>query len=360
MAYQNGTYSSMHNLLDTVKGFLLNNGWTINLWANDVSEIWSRAEFDYSGGKRLHVQKTAVDGTVMYFNFRSVTRGVVFKNYGSQTSLVNGRLYNEQRGIGINGSTGYDGGQTWSEQPGFPKTTGGLSVGGLITEIPASGSNNYWIFQNGDIVTLIVEIDTGVYGWISFGCLQKSGNWTGGQFYTASVSNYNTSYVYWSLSFGTRQVGRSIYFAKVYSTDGSGAVYLTLDTVAAWRFAHSPGNDNHVYKDKINFGAQGPYAGLTDYQSLHFSAFANTRTPNAFNGLTVMIPLYVFVKNANNRWSFLGTPESLRAVSLSNYSPADEITYEGDIWKLFPAHRKEESGTTNLNGNVGFALKKIT
>jgi hypothetical protein len=89
------------------------------------------------------------------------------------------------------------------------------------------------------------------------------------------------------------------------------------------------------------------------------SIFAYTRCPNAFNGLAVMIPLYIFCQNANDRWSFLGIPEGVRAINLSNYSPTDEEAYEADIWKMFPAHRKEESGVTNLNGNVGFAFKKV-
>jgi hypothetical protein len=359
MAYLNGTFTDMHDLLDKLRAFLLTNGWTINSFADDTSYYYTRAEYDYSGGKRLHVQKTATDGTVMYFNMRSVTKGILCQDYNTSGATYNGRFYNEQRGIGINGSTGYSGVSSWDKQPGAPLNGSNQSVCGIATEIPNGGTNNYYFFQNGDTVTVFVEVDTEVYANFSFGCLQKSGTWTGGQFYTAQNSCYGTSYQYWRQpDTDERQSNRAMLWAYTPSSWGAMAVYLDIDGVAEWRKVGYSGSENNTYANRINPGGQAPYASPWGSWGEHFSDFAYTRTPNDFNGLAVLVPLYVFVLNSNSRWSFLGTPQDIRACNLQNYSPAQEFTIESDDWKVFPSHRKEESGITNLWGSVGFALKK--
>jgi len=362
MAYQASTFTGMHDLLDKIKTFLSNNGWTVNLWTDDTSGFYSPSGVDYTGGKRLHVQKTAGDGTVMYFNFRSVTRGFVFEDYYPYEIKLNDRYYSEIRGIAINGSTGFNAGNSWSYQPGAPVGTSNKSCGGCITELPTSGVNNYFIFQNGDTVTVTVEINVEVYMILSFGCLQKSGIWTGGQFYSASCCSYYPSIYYWyyhPISTTERDPMRTQFFAYNFNQYGSSAVYINLDSIAAWRFAGYPGSFSAAtYAKKVNLGSHPPYSSLTGMNANHPSNFAITRCPNDFNGLSVMIPLYVFCLKANSRWTFLGTPQDVRAISMSLYSPAQEFTIEADTWKVFPAHRKEESGTTNLNGNVGFAFKK--
>jgi len=358
MAYQASTFTGMHDLLDKIRIFLLSNGWAVNLWNDDTSGFLSPTGVDYTNGKRLHIQKTANDGTVMYFNFRSVTRGYIFENVDTNLNIINGRYYGELRGIAINGSTGFNAGSSWSYQPGAPVGASNKSCGGCITELPISGTNNYFIFQNGDVVTVIVEIDTEIYMMLSFGCLQKSGTWTGGQFYSASCCSYQPSYLYWSISGTIRHEFKTQCFAYNLYNYGSSAVYLNLDGIASWRFSGYAGSLTSGYAQKINFGGQAPYSPLTGKCGNHLSNFAYTRCPNDFNGLSVMIPLYVFCEKANSRWTFLGTLQDIRAISMSNYTSAQEFTIEADTWKVFPAHRKEESGITNLNGNVGFAFKK--
>lgn len=358
MAYQASTFTGIHDLLDKIKIFLSSNGWTVNLWDDDITGYYSPSGVDYTNGKRLHIQKTADDGTVMYFNFRSVTRGFVFEDYYQNTPQINGRYYSEIRGIAINGSTGFNAGNSWGYQPGAPVGSSSKSCGGCITELPTSGTNNYFIFQNGDTVTVIVEIDTEVYMMLSFGCLQKSGTWTGGQFYTTSCCSYHPSYFYWYISGTTRHEFKIQHLAYNLYNYGSSAVYLNLDSVAAWRFSGYPGSYISGYAQKINLGGQAPYVSLTGRCGNHLSCFALTRCPNDFNGLSVMIPLYVFCLKANSRWTFLGTLQDVRAISMSNYTSAQEFTIEADTWKVFPAHRKEEPGITNLNGNVGLAFKK--
>ena len=147
--------------------FLLADGWTVNDHSADGT------------GYRLHVQK-AVDpsGTIMYFNFRSA-----ISEYGS---TITGDNYNHidlgrTTGIMMNGSTGYDVGESWHEQPGFPVSQdygSGLSFGMCMSPMSTTAIPAYYFFTSDDSVHIVVETETGKYQFMSFGQLEKQGTYT--------------------------------------------------------------------------------------------------------------------------------------------------------------------------------------
>lgn len=350
MAYQTGTATGPDDLLDKLRVWLNSNGWTVNGWATDNStyETWTGL---VGTGKRLHVQKTAGDSTVMYFNLRSVNRGVVFEDYHNTQTKVGGKYYAELTGLALNGSTGYSGSNTWDKQPGYMQSTGG-SWGVAITELSLTSIPAYYFFQDGDTVVVCVEYQSGKFQWLAFGLLEKQGAITGGQFVAGSLNGYNPSY---QLLYGG--INMTAFFCRVYSNHGIGAVYFDADSSTAWRSAGNMGSksgDNHA--KEIEFPGVFPNYGSPSHTLWNtINSFFITRSPNHYNALAPMVPICVLGKRANENYSLLGWPKSIRMVNCYYYDPAEEYTLGSDVWMVFPAHSKDDA-----DGRMGFAVKKVT
>jgi len=351
MAYETGTSTGPDDLLDKLRVWLLANGWSVNLWDDDDSmyTAWSGL---VGTGKRLHVQKTAGDGTVMYFNLRSVNRGVIFEDYYNDSSIESyGKYRAEVTGLGLNGSTGYDGGNAWDKQPGGTLNDANKSWGVCMTGLSLTAIPAYHFWQDGDTVVICVEYTSGKFQWLSFGCLEKQGVYTGGQFFTGSLSTYVPS----QLLFDTGTDYPFISFLSCRESRANGAVYLNCDGTAGWRVsgkeAHwSSGLYNYVRFPSFNPSTNSPtYA---NWQSL--LSFWTTRSPNTFNNIPTFSPLYITCLRADGRYSLLGWPAGIRFVVPRDFDPSAEIVYGSDHWQVFPAHSKADAQGLK----VGFALLK--
>ena len=378
MIYQTGVYTSMHDLLGIIKSFLETNSWVINKWESDEQGYYD-VGMDYTGAKRLHVKKQAADGTWMYFNLKSVKRGLIFGDYYGTGPSVNGRLFSEIRGIGINGSTGYDAGEKWDEQPGYPVSKGTTkSIGACITELPIDSGYSYHIFYQTDFFTIAVQIGDNRFMFLSFGLLTKSGVYTGGQFYSGSLETYFASYNYW-YAFDTgsrRREWRSAFLGNAASAYAAGigihnstlAVYLEVDSVNAWRHNAKEGSGDSVLIPNLQTGVQVPYSraddvGVYPRYAINFNMITYDRSPNHFNGVSILSPAYIFVRRATERYSLLGRPEGIRVINRSPYNAGDEFSLGDDTWKVFPAFDiADERGTAiiNFSSHIGFALLKAT
>lgn len=372
MIYQSGTYSSMHDLLGTIKTFLQTNGWAINKWELDEQGYQSYTGLDYTGAMRLHVQKTASDSTVMYFNFKSVKRGIIFGDHYATTSQINGRYYSEIRGIGINGSTGYNAGESWDEQPGYPVSKGtSKSIGACITELPGSGGTySYYIFQSTDSCIIVVQIGDNRFVYLAFGLLEKSGTYIGGQFYSGSLESYQPSYRYWYESTNRRDPWRAAFLGNI--VDGycykasTFAVYLNVDGSAAWRHNAKEGSDDSTTIANLQTGVQVPYSrtddsGVYKTYAVNLNEFIYDRSPSHFNNVSILAPVYIFVRRATERYTYIGRPEGVRILNRSPYTSGAEFSIVSDTWKVFPAFdiEDESSGIINFSPHVGFAFLKV-
>lgn len=64
---------------------------------------------------------------------------------------------------------------------------------------------------------------------------------------------------------------------------------------------------------------------------------ALARSPNTFNGLSVLIPIYTWVERAaGNVYAYIGDTPDSRVLNMNNLNPKDEITIGADTWKVFP------------------------
>jgi len=379
MDYQSGVYTSAHNLLGIIKSSLEADGWTINSWTSDESGYESWSGLDYAGAMRLHVKKQAGDGTWMHFNLKSVSRGVIFGDYYDNETMQNDRYYSEIRGIGINGSTGYDGGEKWDEQPGYPVSKGtSKSTGACVTELPVDSGLSYHIFHYTDLCVVVVEIAANRYMYLAFGLLTKSGAYTGGQFYSGSLEVYRASYNYWyAWSSGVRReewrsafLGNAVAsFAAGYAVNRSTlAVYLEVDGSNAWRHNAKEGNDDTSTIANLQTGVQVPYSRTDDEDkypryAINFNELIYDRSPNHFNGASILAPVYIFVRRATKRYTYLGLPEGIRVINRSPYNSEDEFSIGDDTWKVFPAFDiADERGDDiiNFSPHIGFAFLKAT
>ena len=350
--HTSGTAIGVDGLMDAIRTALLADSWTVNLWQadNTTYEVWANL---VGTGKRLHVQKTAADGTVMYFNLRSITRGIPFEYHQESSSnplTYEGTAYYqaEMTGIAINGSTGFDGDLAWDYQPGAPTVydAGDLkneSIGGAIGDL-LNASIPYWITINDDTVMVTVEYETDKYHHMASGCLEKAqdAGWTGGQFYAAEHSGYQPSleaYTYGTVDSYNGAFGSNYYLNSnfmVFTRSYTAGIYADIDAAAAWRVAyddiilpcHSP---SWKYGTTINIHS-APNSWCSQF--LEYA-------PNTFNSLSPLCPLYMMIKRANGRYSHVGYPSGVRFANILQHDAENEISYGTDIWKLFPADKKD-------------------
>lgn len=361
MSYETGTSTGPNDLLDKLKVFLDTlDGWMINKW--EVDSANPTGYHVHSGmdgtGKRLHIQKTATDGTVMYFNFRSVVRGIVIEEHDNSSTPISGpgTYRAEVTGIVMNGSTGYNAGSDWDQQPGAPKNVADTAnVGVAMGELSVSAIPSYYFFASGDTVIVAAASSTGIYEWLGFGCLEKEGVYTGGQFYSGSQDSYRPQYEIYQLS----PPGDSawapfcmISYADIHHT----AVYLDIDSDAGWRYCGYQGLASGGKGGTLQLSAAPAPADVDpNYLSGYaFNVFAVIRSPNFYNSLAPMAQNHFFVERASGNWSLIGEPKDFRIINISLYSPGDEIVLGSDTWVVLPAHSKADA-----DGRLGFAIKKV-
>lgn len=356
MAYQTGTATGPDDLLDKLRIWLLANGWTVNSWADDNTtyRTWTGL---VGTGKRLHVQKTAADSGVMYFNLRSVNRGVVFENHNEYSVLQSyGKYMAEVTGIALNGSTGYNGGNAWDYQPGAPIGISSKSWGACITELSLTAIPAYFFWQDGDTVVVCVEYQSGKFQWLAFGCLDKSGAgaYTGGQFFIGSLGAYEPSN---QLLYTGTNSNKTLFFCHNESYYGTGAIYLNIDSAAGWRsIGYQGSNSSALYNREAIVPGVRPNDPTPSYYYNTLCSFFWSRAPNHYNALAPFVPLYILGKRANANWSLLGWPKSIRMLNAYYHDPAAEYTLGSDVWMIFPAHAKTDAD----GGRMGFAVKKVT
>jgi len=232
MAYETGVYNDQFDLLEKIATFLDSGGadgsWTVDSFIADTQIYPSGTG---ASQKRLHIHKTAVDSTVMYFNLKSANAGQLWEY-----------VYNigPFSGIGLYGSTGYSGAGNWDKEPGFPQGSDSTKSAGV--DIMVSSNGTYYFFSSDDTVVICVEYTSGKYQWLSFGQIQKFGSFTGGQFFTGSSSSRSHQDVY---SPGGSLYGSSSITARPFYTSISGSstfpctfIYLEADAINSWRASY--------------------------------------------------------------------------------------------------------------------------
>ena len=309
-------------------------GWTVNLSAA------------IGAGHRLHVQKTAADATVMYFNFRSAvaetgTTLIAEDNSGGAAGTVTGLL--------INGSTGYDVGEIWHHQPGKSTNAALESTAMCMTRMSTTAIPAYYFFtpdSDSDTVHIAVEVTAGKFQFMSFGMLVKQGTYTGGQYFSSSFCSYRPDFDWDDYTYAPN------YFSSCVSGNEKGAVYIDVDATASWRM--STGESYPEIRWPCVVGQAG---GVETYSQRGLASYFWSHSPNSYNAMAAMVPIYTLLKRDDDNYSLLGWPDGVRFLNTTNYDPAEEITYGAETWTVF--HADSQSGDPE-NMYTGFAFKKVS
>ena len=332
MGYQTGTATGPVDLLDKLRTFLIAQGWTVNLYTANGT------------GYRLHVQKSADSSTEMYFNFRSAVdeSGVLMTEDNSDSA--SGKV----TGIVINGSTSYDVGEDWDKQPTYPinDQVSNKACGNLMSPMSISAIPAYYFFAVENTINICVEVTSGKFQFMSFGCLEKQGAFTGGQFYTASFAS-RTPTLEWQ--------GDSDYPPMYFTANPigypHGAVYVDADSDASWRMA----DDGSACQ--VMFPCVAGQTGNISFTKTGIASMFWTKSPNFYNSLAATCPIYVLGKRSDANYSLLGWPAGVRFLNCTKYSAGQEVIYGSDTWKIFHADSLQ-GASSNLY--CGFAFKKET
>lgn len=300
MAFENGSATSMADLLSKLRTFI-----STNL-------AWTENNFD---GTNLQVS----NGN-SYFNLRATT------TLSTDTSLTNG-------GPGIGGvpSTGYDAGAAWDEQPGAAVNRQYVALGTFAeNSVP-----EYWFFTDDSSYVHVVAfsgIGT-VYTHLSFGDVTKFGTFTGGT-YMASGSIFDN---------GSAE-------SRIFGNAFGGAFIVRADIDSTTNFWY--GSQNPDNEAGQGAGEGRSVLGIMNDLDTFYAALL-TRG-NAHDGKGVLLPVWVAVERTfSDRYSPLGLFKDVKALNLGKAIPGTSMVLGSDEWVLFPSNSQAHIS------DYGIAYKKI-
>lgn len=320
MSYQTGTAATPDQLLDALRVFAVANGWTQLNWAPSGT------------GQELSLSKGG--------------------HYVHLRSAVNERLrsgYSNVTGIFLTASIGWDNAQPWNNQPGtILNTSSQIEVCGLYE---VSTSNPYHLFSlsGPDMILLVAEVSPGIYHHLAFGELEKHGVYTGGLFVSGAYGSDGYTYTYSGFTdyvFGynvDRHAGLPFNDYKYY---GQNFIRADVDGFDGW-FSVCSNSPKTGKRARALFEA-----GQNSNNSLGRMWYS--RVPNTLNGVSPMLPFYLFVQRPDSYFSPFGYTPHLRYLNITHYSPAESFTLGAEQWMAFPAHSKN-----GKSGVHGYAVRLI-
>lgn len=321
MAYQTGSYTDQNDLLNLFATWAVDNGWTQNLLADDSSKYAG----DTFTGRRLHLQKT-INGTVCYFNLRSCSNQRVF----SYTS------YDYVTGICVNGSTGFDSGDSWDLQTGYTPFYYGqtTSSGGNIDKIPETGGTYTFYASDSSLsMEILSESDTQDHRFLTVGCTDLG------------VPIYSTSGSWNDFSDSARE-SRSEYMGYSGGEPSSGSSAALLSD--GWYVMQS-GKSNASSTRRLQplLDVYGTYA-LTIISGSVVSPYI-AYSPDSFRGNAPLPPFSpCVVQGTAYQLTPVGTLDGIRFINMTNYSNGQEITIGADTYKCFRVFNINPSGVAFL------------
>lgn len=227
----------------------------------------------------------------------------------------------------VTGATGYNSANTPTTQPGgSPQATYTLGIVGPYTA--------YYFFAGSTYIHIVIEVNAGLFLIMMIGQMPAAGGISDAVF----VQGTN-----WSVNSGAPNqpdsaANNAPFFYNSQITKNM--IGATVDSTFRWFQDPSVGASPARYQAPLR--SQGVLATLLQ------------RAANTFNGLTVLLPLPIFVeRGVGNIYSFAGIVPGLRAINVANINPKDEVTLGGNTYKQFPAIAK--TATWNVSGSTVFS-----
>ena len=321
MAYQTGIAATPDQLLDALRVLAVANGWTQLNWAASGT------------GQELSLSK---DGHVVQLR-----------------SAVNERLrsgYSNITGLFLTASMSWDDVQPWNNQPGTIRNTSNQIEACGLYEVSTSNPYHLFALSGPDMIMLVAEVSPGIYHHLAFGELAKHGTYTGGLFVSGSygsdayIYNYTRSSDYVFGYHADRHAGFPFNDYKYY---GQNFIHAAVDGFDGWFSVCSNSPRTGKRARALFEGGQNANNSL--------GRMWYSRVPNTLNGVSPMLPFYLFVERPDGYFSPFGYTPHLRYLNITHYSPAESFTLGTEQWRVFPAHSKN-----GKSGVHGYAVRLTT
>lgn len=316
MAFETNTAASMSSLITALHTFATANGWTQN-------------ELNTGTGRS------------------ALSRNNVFVSFRWDTSAPNH--------LGIYQALGF----TVSNDPGtHPNDSGNGAVSGTDSVLDderhvnalGNGPFTYWFFEQDVYLHVVVEKSADVFRHFGFGTLEKTGDWTGGE------------YAYGHMP---QTAGGAIGTDGTLLLDGLFSD-LTSSNEARAATLHVEGLPNQVASGKwgqvwgADTGSQNDTAGIAKVNIQ--GGFRGGPTASRFgrysagsgSGGIPMYPIETYYQDvANLRAYYLGRMPDVRGANIRFFSPRQVVNIGGSDWYFFPSQQKG-IGTGTVNQGIAY------
>jgi hypothetical protein len=219
-----------------------------------------------------------------------------------------------------------------------------------------------FLLQNPDQFVCVINYAVTRFQWIAFGEIVKYGNWTGGNWFGASLK----AGPYGS---GGYEGDNNISVGPTSAGGGGGPYFMMSGPAMFWNGGQSD-SFSGAYQ---GLRATNMHAEIDGYiwpgsgdNSPVFPSFPNhadplhLRSPNAWNSQVALTPFWLWLRRADSYYSTIGHVEHIRPLRITNYEPGDLITLGPDRWKVFPWFEKDPAnpnGGAFKSGTLGFAVR---
>ena len=312
MAYETGTASSPHDLLDKLRVFIAANGWTIEQW------------LQINGGNPDIGYRLVVSKGGNYWGLRSgVDKDPRFESNSTFSSIS---------AIFV---TGFDGHNSGAELDAQTNYAGNF----VFAKTLAAGVDNYWFFtnENNSAVFVVLEYQTDTYSFLSFGVTENVER----QFFTATSN---------ALDKNDDGDSRPAFWAEA-----SDETNYIKKTNGSWGANLSQSISNSVGGIFIASRGHPNYGQDTDGKGWH------SRSSAGYSGITAFQHIYQFERDAaaGNAYRYCGTVDGAYYVNLKLLQPKQELSIGSDTYIVFPFYQKPSPFSVAEVHSRGVAIKKV-
>jgi len=321
--FEQGVYTSVHDLGNRVRAFAIANGWVQDKYV--------------AGTGTTTPTEVYLHNSTNYVSLNFALEPAAFKWYRNDFSS------REEPILTLYGNTGFNTGSTVDSQPGsYTNDTTKLTTSHWLL----SPCIQYYFFTNatGDYIHVAIETVQNEFEFFAFGALIKQGAYTGGFYVEGKHWAHSSSWSDWDSS-----GHHSLFDAYSYSGNNRLGHILVNEGLQSWyevRERDTPYNDGFIIGDTRFRALSAPYLLEITYAD---------RPP-----LWPIIPMY----NDPNGYTIpLGHVPDMRSVSIKNVDPGAIISLGTDEWLIFPQAKKNDpsidDGSDMNSGWAGLAFKKI-
>ena len=322
MAYQQGTATSIYDLVDQLLTFAVANGWTQDEYVDATA-----------GYCTLHRDNCFVslrwDSTVS-------TDLAVYQSLGWTSSVQPHQQTNDS---------------------GNGDTTVPINADRRVNFRSTGPFTQYYFFAHTDpyYIHIAVEVDAGRYRHFGFGHINKIGTWTGGEYAYGHLWDPGTTQL--DLPTG----GIHSFMLDTNTSSSSSAATMHAEGLpgeggtSKWMvIGPGSGGTDRAGVARIR-GVGGMRGGFWSY----VLSWVPLSHVNVYKALIPVPVWYVDTAPAPDAWLLLGHQADVALVNMRNLNAADEISVGGVTWVVFPWVRKQYLKVdTEESWNAGVAYRK--